>query len=233
VLANRDLRSGFCGLRLVAKVLATSYRGPLWDGRLRDCTQIKNTVRARNRTTILHPYCEGTKRGTHDAEAVSSSSLLLRSRRRWRTAPASAAPHPATPAWSARLSQSSGSCSAGAEASSNQSAPRQLQHGGQNGRARQRAARHITQTAAQRPSVAQTIPTSSAHEIGPVLCVNVSDDRSIVSHHAFGRLFLRSCVCMDLEGTFFVAQKRQHGLPGPSTRVGWSHCARLSPHRSK
>ena len=79
--------------------------------------------------------------------------------------------------------------SAGARANRNQSEPRQLQHDGQHGRAGQRRAPRVTQIAAQRPQHRRFPPAQ--HEIGRVLYVYVSDDRSHASHHAFKRLCLR------------------------------------------
>jgi hypothetical protein len=65
----------------------------------------------------------------------------------------------------------SGSCNpAGARANKkNQTAPRQLQHGGQHRRAGQRRAPRVTQIAAQRPQNRRFPPAQ--HEIGRVLCV--------------------------------------------------------------
>ena len=76
------------------------------------------------------------------------------------------------------------------ETNRDQTAQRQLQHGGQDGRAGQRAAPHVSEIAAQRPQHRRFPPAQ--HEIGHVCRVcNVPNDRSLASHHAFGRLCLR------------------------------------------
>jgi hypothetical protein len=102
-------------------------------------------------------------------------SQMLRSRRRWHTAPAPAPPRPAPPASSARTTtadrtrrDSSRIARDPASPASNQTetktAPRQLQHAGQDGGAGKRAAHRVTQVAAD--SQQHRRFPSAQHQIG-------------------------------------------------------------------
>ena len=83
------------------------------------------------------------------------------------------------------------SCSAGAAPNRNQSAPRQLQHGGQDGRAGQHAAHHVTQIAAHSQQHRRFSPAQ--HEISHVRCVShLLNVRSLAYHCASGRTCFRS-----------------------------------------
>ena len=83
--------------------------------------------------------------------------------------------------------------SAGARANRNQSAPRQLQHGGQHGRAGQRRAPRVTQIAAQRPQHRRFPPAQ--HEIGPRPCAMCTMCQTTARSRLTTRL--GGCVCVD------------------------------------
>ena len=130
--------------------------------------------------------------------ALSSSSQMLRSRRRRLTAPASAPPRSATPAWSARTTSSARSRR---DSFSHPAAPAQNRTETNQHRVScsmvdkmdvQDSAQRITSPRSQHTasSTGDSLQLSMRSAMRAV-CPTFSDDRSLASHHACGRLCLR------------------------------------------